>query len=86
MGKISKMVSNNFQCVICKHGKTKRGKTTITLERGAMILIVKNVPALVCEICGEEHIDENASRRLEEVADAEAIKGVTLEVREYAAA
>ena len=80
------MGTKNFQCVICRNGETKQGKATITLERGKMLMIVKNVPAQVCEVCGEEYIDEDASRRLAEVAEEEAKNGVALEVREYAAA
>ena len=75
-----------MKCVICKQGETVQGAVTVTLERGEMTLVVKNVPAQVCEVCGEEYIDEDASQRLSEVAEKEAKNGVALEVREYAAA
>ena len=36
-------------CVICKRGNTKPGNATLTLERGGMSLVVKAVPAQVCD-------------------------------------
>ena len=51
MNKTSKM-----NCVICKHGETRPGKTTVTLERKATTVVIKNVPAQVCSNCGEEYV------------------------------
>lgn len=34
-----------MKCVICKHGETQVGTTTVTLERGGLTLVVKAVPA-----------------------------------------
>lgn len=70
-------------CVICRHGQTKAGTATLTVVRGAMTLVVKNVPAQVCDNCGEEYIDENALARLEAIADEAFKSGVQVEVREY---
>ena len=42
----------------------KPGKTTITLERGGLTLVVKGVPAQVCPNCGEEYVDEPTATRL----------------------
>lgn len=33
-----------MKCVICKHGETQLGQTTITLERNATKIVCKNVP------------------------------------------
>ena len=30
-------------CVICKHGDTRDGRTTVTLERGATTVIIRDV-------------------------------------------
>ena len=40
----------------------------MTLERDAMTLLFKSVPAQVCDNCGEEFIDEVASANLLETA------------------
>jgi YgiT-type zinc finger domain-containing protein len=40
-----------MKCVICKHGSTKSGRATITLERGGTTVVIKGVPAEVCANC-----------------------------------
>ena len=75
-----------MKCMICKHGETEPGTTTVTLERGALTLVVKGVPAQVCDNCGEAYVDEETARKLLETAEAEAGAGAQVEVREYKAA
>ena len=43
-------------CVICKQGDTKPGKVTVTLKRDGCTVIFKDVPAQVCENCGEYYL------------------------------
>ena len=72
-----------MKCVTCRHGETRRGAATVTLTRGGMTLIIKNVPAEVCANCGEEYVDEATTTRLMKVADEAARAGVGVDVREY---
>lgn len=72
-------------CPICKNGHTAPGFASVTLERQATTLLFKNVPAQVCENCGEEYIDEDASARLLATADAAVRDGVQFELRRFAA-
>ena len=44
-------------CVICKNGETEPGVTTSTLELDSTILFIRNIPAKVCNNCGEAYID-----------------------------
>ncbi|MBI2220165.1 MAG: YgiT-type zinc finger protein [Acidobacteria bacterium] len=37
-------------CVICKHGTTAPGTTRMAVERGSTVLVVRGVPAQVCEL------------------------------------
>jgi YgiT-type zinc finger domain-containing protein len=74
------------RCVICKQGEAVPGHTTVTLEREGMTLVIKRVPARVCENCGEEYVDEATTARLLRTAEEAARAGVQVEVREYAAA
>ena len=53
-----------MRCVICKQGEIRPGTTTVMLERNGMTLVVKSVPARVCENCGEEYVDEDITARL----------------------
>ena len=75
-----------MKCVICKQGETRPGTATITLERHGMMLIVKSVPAQVCENCGEEYIDENVTAKLLRQAEEAVRAGVQVDVRTYVAA
>lgn len=75
-----------MKCVICKQGETRPGTATVTLERLSMTLVVKSVPALVCENCGEEYLDEEVTARLFREAEEAARAGVQVDVREYKAA
>ena len=73
-------------CVICKHGKTAPGTTRIAVERGSTVLVVRSVPAQVCDNCGEAYLSPDAVDRLQEMLAAAARGGVQVEVREYMAA
>lgn len=73
-----------MRCVICRHGETHEGITTVTLERGGLTLVVKGVPAQVCENCGEECLDEETTARLLGDAGRAAREGVQVEVRTFA--
>jgi YgiT-type zinc finger domain-containing protein len=75
-----------MKCVICKHGDTEPGRTTLTLTRDTLTLVVRNVPARVCANCGEAFVDEDVAARILVAAEAAAQDGVQVEVREYVAA
>jgi len=73
-------------CVICRQGETLPGKATVTLERGGATIVIRGVPARVCDNCGEEYLDEATTEALLKTADAAAQAGVQVDVREYVAA
>ena len=75
-----------MKCVICKHGETQPGTTTITLERDTTTVVFKNVPAEVCQTCGEAYLDASITRRLLHIVEEAALAGVQVDVRSYAAA
>ena len=71
-------------CPICRCGNTRPGFASVTLEREATTLLFKQVPAQVCDNCGEEFIDEAASSSLLDTAEAASRAGVQVELRRYA--
>ena len=75
-----------IDCVICRNGARKPGAATVTLARGSTTLVVRSVPAQVCDNCGEEYIDADVTRRLLELAEQAVAAGVQVDVREYRAA
>ena len=75
-----------MKCILCRHGETQPGFATVTLTRDAMTLVVKDVPASVCDNCGEEYVESEITARLLETAENAAREGVQVEVRNYTAA
>ena len=75
-----------MKCVVCKQGETESGKATLTLERDGLTMVVKGVPARVCQNCGEEYIDDEIVEELLTTAEQEAAEGTQVDVREYRAA
>ena len=74
-----------MKCVICKQGETVPGKVTVTLQRGEATVIIKEVPADVCENCGEYFLSEKVTQKLMERADEAAKKGAEVEILRFAA-
>lgn len=74
-----------MKCVVCKHGETRKGCTTVTLERDGGALVIRKVPAEICENCGEAYVSAEVTRSLLESARETLRAGVELDVREFAA-
>ena len=74
-----------MKCAVCKRGETQPGTATVTLSREQLTLVVKGVPAQVCENCGEEYVEEATTSRLLETAEKAAHSSVQVDVRLYIA-
>jgi YgiT-type zinc finger domain-containing protein len=74
-----------MKCVICKHGQTKEGLTTVTFDRDGLTLVVKEVPAQVCTNCGEDYVDEHVAHEILGIAERMAKGGAVVDVRKYVA-
>ena len=74
-----------MKCAICRNGSTVKGHITVVLERDQSTIVFKNVPAKVCENCGEEYLSEETNRELLGKAQEAADRGVDLELLRYAA-
>ena len=75
-----------MKCIICKHGVTREGFTTVTITKGESLMVVRNVPAEVCSNCGEAYVDQATAERLSDMAAAAVKEGVQVDVREFVAA
>jgi len=51
-------------CIICHQGQARPGTTTVTFSRDGFTLVVQNVPAVVCENCGEAYLAAAATEEL----------------------
>lgn len=74
-----------MKCAICRNGSTASGHATVVLEKNQTTLVIKSVPAEICENCGEEYISAEINKRLLLLARTELGKGVALEMLEFAA-
>jgi len=72
-----------MKCMICKHGETKPGTTTVTLEKGSSTIVFKEVPAQICDNCGEKYIDETTTKELLYKAREIIKNGVEVDIRRY---
>jgi YgiT-type zinc finger domain-containing protein len=55
-------------CPLCA-GSKRAGTTTFTAELGFGVVVVRNVPALVCTQCGTDWIVDEVAARIEELVE-----------------
>jgi YgiT-type zinc finger domain-containing protein len=75
-----------MKCVICRYGETAPGKVTVTFEQDGATIVIREVPARVCQTCGEEYVDEEVGARLLRIAEEASQAGVQVDIRRYVAA
>lgn len=71
---------------MCKHGEAVSSTATLTLERGASTIVYKDVPARVCENCGEKYFEDDVVKSLLSKAEELVKHGAEVDVRKYQAA
>ena len=71
--------------MICKHGQTNPGLVTVTLERENSIVIIKQVPAEVCDNCGEYYLSDRITEEVLQRAETAVGNGAEVEILLYAA-
>ncbi|KAF0101312.1 MAG: hypothetical protein FD187_3125 [bacterium] len=74
-----------MKCALCKTGQTHPGKTTVTLQRGDSVVVIRDVPAEICEDCGEYFLDELTARRVYADAEQSFARRVEVEIQRFAA-
>lgn len=52
------------RCDLCR-GVLEPGETTLEIWRGEELLVIRDVPADVCQQCGEAYISAEVSERLD---------------------
>ncbi|OYD15220.1 YgiT-type zinc finger domain-containing protein [candidate division WOR-3 bacterium JGI_Cruoil_03_51_56] len=76
---MNKRKNKESLCPLCG-GKKKPGKVTYTVESESGLLIIREVPAMVCSQCGEEWIDADTAKSLEKLASEAHKRKVQFEV------
>lgn len=74
-----------MNCLICKNGITQSGNVTVTLQCNSTTVIVKDVPAEVCENCGEYYLSEENTDKVLQNAYQAAERNAEVEILRFAA-
>ncbi len=69
-------------CALCG-GVKEAGATTVTVELGFGVVVVRNVPATVCSQCGADWIADEAAAKLEQIVDGARKKHSQVEVTAF---
>ena len=72
-------------CVICKSGCYKDGFTIVVLTKGDSAIIIKQVPALVCDQCGEYILSKEITKQILAMAEEAYTKGTEVKIRRFVA-
>jgi YgiT-type zinc finger domain-containing protein len=71
-------------CTSCNQGTLAPGATTATFETEGTTVVIRNVPAEICDACGEGSFDADTSERLLELAAAAAEwSGAPVQICDY---
>ena len=72
-----------MNCPLCK-SKMVEGTTVLTFKmEGSQILVIKDVPALICDQCGEEFVDIQTSRNVEKQVNKAVADGISMGFLSY---
>jgi len=74
-----------MNCVICKTGKTCPGYATVMLSRSGSTVIIKQVPADICDNCGEYYLSSDMTDRVLRMAETALREGAEVELLSWAA-
>ena len=72
--------------VNCQYGETEPGTTTVALTREYTTIVIRDVPAHICTISGEEYVDAETGSRLSQNAEQAVNEGLQVDVWHYQAA
>lgn len=76
------MNASTNRCPLCG-GTKEAGKTTFTADLGFGVIVVRNVPAQVCSLCGEDWIEDRVAEKLEAIVEKARVAHPVVEVTEW---
>ncbi len=75
-----------MKCIVCKKGSTEPGATTVSIDKGATIVVIRGVPAAICSTCGEEYINADTIKDIEKIVGSAQKAGLNIAVQQFNAA
>ena len=74
------MQSKTKSCPVCHGGYKQPGTTTFTVELGFGVVVVRNVPAQVCDLCGTDWLEDDVAQALENIVKKARLKHQTAKI------
>ena len=71
------------RCPLCG-GTKEAGMATFAVDLGSGVVVVRDVPATVCSLCGEEWIEDKVSELLENIVEDARQKHMLVEIASLA--
>lgn len=75
-----------MKCIVCHNGETRPGRTTVAFHRDGQTVVVNEVPAEVCENCGEAYVAEDVTAKVLKIAANARKAHAQVLVRDFAPA
>lgn len=72
-------------CPLCRNGELQPGTADKVLTLGDATLVIKDVPATICDNCGERYFATEITQALLNIAREAAAAGVVVDVRRFVA-
>ncbi len=69
-------------CPLCG-GHKKQGTTTFTVDMGNTLVVVRNVPATICSLCGNAWLSDEVAGDIEIIVEEAKKNHIQLEVTQY---
>nr|VFJ56098.1 MAG: YgiT-type zinc finger domain-containing protein [Candidatus Kentron sp. DK]VFJ58505.1 MAG: YgiT-type zinc finger domain-containing protein [Candidatus Kentron sp. DK] len=70
-------------CPVCHGGRKQVGKTTFSVDLGFGVVVVRDVPAQVCDLCGTDWIENPVAEQLERIVAQARKKHAIIEVANW---
>ena len=70
-------------CPTCGSGSLGSGVTVFAADVDGTLVVVRNVPASVCDACGEAYVDDGVSEELETTINDARGRGTESLIRQY---
>ncbi len=75
-----------MECVVCKTGLMKQGKVTVTFDIKGTVVVIREVPAKICSVCGNYYLNSETSKLIMDKVQQAVKKGVEIEILKHTAA
>ena len=67
-------------CTDCKHGVPTLGKVSVSYDKGETTVVVKDVPAKVCPVCGAYYLDIDTTEKIHQIGKNAENNGAVVEI------